>query len=235
MKNRIKRIYASDAAYKQMLENYTAKDTAFAVGLYIIIALGYLGMGIVHAATGLYLGGYFNLISILLCFLLLFIRKQKSDTVGLTSTHVRKGILVGLISGTVFSLLNIIPAIQSGSIWAGFSITLVTNTFYYFIVIGFQEEIVFRGYIQTRLYGVIKSDWLAVLICGLMFAAIHVPFQFYQRNSGNLVDFVAQNFIWLLMTFIWHFVFNLLYRKYNSLTAPTIAHGLMNLSNTLFH
>ena len=80
----------------------------------------------------------------------------------------------------------------------------------------------------------LKSDVWAVIICGLMFAFMHMPFQFFNRGYSSIAEFLGDNGFWLLITFIWHLVFNALYRKFNSLTAPTACHFLMNLSGTFF-
>lgn len=228
----LKKIFASDPSYKNMTSNYNTIDAFIAIGLYIIIMMSYLGMGIFQAKTGINLGIYVSVALMALCIVLVIARKQKLDTIGLTKNHFIKALLTGFVAGACFSLLNIIPAIQSGGKWT--SSGLLVNIFYYLVIIGLQEEILFRGYIQPRLYGIIKSDALAVILGGIMFATMHIPYQMYNRGIGNFIDFVTSNYVWLILTFMWHTVFNYLYRRFNSLTAPTVAHWLMNLSNTLF-
>jgi membrane protease YdiL (CAAX protease family) len=130
-------------------------------------------------------------------------------------------------------MINVIPAIVSGGKWIGFT-SLLWNIFFYLIVVGLQEELVFRGFILTRLHGAIKSEVIVAIVCGLMFALMHVPYQLFIRTGGNIAEFFTNNLFLLLTTFAWHFLFYILYRKYNSLTAPTLCHFLMNFSNTLF-
>jgi membrane protease YdiL (CAAX protease family) len=221
----------TDPAYKEMTQHYTRTDALLAVGFYILTMFTYLAMGMIQSNTGVYLGIYINLLLMGVIFLIVRFRKHKLDTVGFTKKCFIKSAVVGLLAGAFFSLLNIIPALQAGGRWTASG--LLINIFYYLIVIGLQEELLFRGFIQTRLYGAIKSDLLAVVVGGVMFATMHTPFQMYNRGVGNIVEFIAGNWVWLLMTFGWHFVFNYLYRRFNSLTAPTAAHWLMNLSNTL--
>ena len=217
-----------------MALDYNTKDSLIAIGLYILVVFTYLGLGIVHNERGLYLGIPVNIFLIIICIVFVFIRRQKLSSVGLTIKNLKKSLLLGLVTGIFFSLLNIIPALLAGGRWKlGFG-QLIYYIFYYFVIVSFQEEILFRGYIQTRLYGWIKSDTVSVVLCGVLFALMHVPFQLYNRSDGNLIVFLSNNFTWLLMTFTWHLVFNYLYRKYNSLIAPVICHGIMNLSSMFF-
>jgi membrane protease YdiL (CAAX protease family) len=128
---------------------------------------------------------------------------------------------------------NILPTILSGGQWLGFD-AIPWNFFYMLVIIALPEEIIFRGYIQTRLFGAIKSDIAASVIGGFLFMGMHIPFQLFNRSGGNLADFFAANSLWLLTTFIMHVLFNFLYRKYNSLVSPTVCHFLVNFGSTLF-
>lgn len=224
----IKKLFSSVPSYKEMASYYNTIDTFMAIGLYILTMITYLGMGVVQAKTGISLGIYVNVALAVVCIALVVVRKQKLNTNGLTRNYFIKALLVGLVAGACFSLLHIVPAILSGGKWT--TSGLVYNIFYFLVIIGLQEELLFRGYIQPRLYGTIKSDVLAVILGGVMFTTMHIPYQMYNRGVGNLNEFIANNYVWLLLTFMWHIVFNYLYRKFNSLTAPTAAHWLMNLS-----
>jgi membrane protease YdiL (CAAX protease family) len=235
-KNQKPTAFTSDATYKQMTTKYEKKDAFLAFLVYIIVISLLFGLGLLQIKTSIspiYPGLLNLLISVSLIIIVLRFRKQKLDSVGITLKHFIKALIVGLVLGIILSMITIIPAIMSGGKWTGFY-PLIWNIPYFLIIIGFQEEFVFRGYIQTRIYGIIKWDVLAIIIGGIMFAFMHVPFQFFIRGYDNILIFFAENGFWLILTFIWHFVFNFLYRKFNSLTAPTICHFLMNLSNTLF-
>jgi len=216
-----------------MNAEFNRKDTMLAVGVYFLLMLMYLGAGFVLVTWDIYLNVYVNLFSIVLCIVIVLARKQKLRTVGFTFNRFLRALIVGTICGVVFSMINIIPALASGGKWTG-SNQLLWNIFFYLIVIGLQEELVFRGFVLTRLHGVIKSEAVVAVVSGLMFAVMHIPYQLYIRTGGNVIEFFASNSLWLLLTFVWHFLFYFLYRKYNSLTAPTICHFLLNFSNTLF-
>ena len=229
----LKKLFALDAAYKKMNEAYIKKDAIIAIGFYFLVMFLYICAGFVQIAWGVFLNVYVNLFTIVACAAIVLLRRQKLESVGLTLNRLVRSLVVGIIWGVIVSMVNIIPAITSGGKWMGFN-SFLWNVFFYLIVIGLQEELVFRGYILTRLHGVIKSEAIIAIVSGLMFALMHVPYQLFIRSGGNVVGFFLDNSIWLSMTFGWHFLFYILYRKYNSLTAPTICHFIMNFSNTLF-
>jgi len=229
----MKKMFALDATYKEMNAAYDKRDTVLAIGLYFLIVLLYMCAGIVLVTWGVYLNVYVNILSIIICVAIVLLRKQKLKTIGFTLDRFLRGLLVGTICGVAVSMINIIPAIVSGGKWLGLN-GLLWNIFFYLIVIGLQEELVFRGFILTRLHGAIKSEVIVVIVCGLMFALMHVPYQLFIRTGGNVAEFFSDNTFWLFTTFAWHFLFYFLFRKYNSLTAPTWCHFLVNFSNTLF-
>ena len=233
MKILLKKMFALDATYKNMNTAYDNKDAILAVGFYFFVIIMYMCAGITQVTWGIFLNVYVNLLSIVICIAIVLARKQKLETVGFSLRHVLRSLIVGIIWGVVVSMVNIIPAIVSGGKWMGLK-GLLWNIFFYLIVIGLQEELVFRGFILTRLHGVIKSEAVIVIVSGLMFALMHVPYQLFIRTGGSIAEFFQNNSLWLLTTFVWHFLFYGLYRKYNSLTAPTLCHFLMNFSTTIF-
>jgi membrane protease YdiL (CAAX protease family) len=212
---------------------YDKTDAFLAVGFYFLVMLLYVCAGIVQVTWGVFLNVYVNLLSIVICIAIALLRKQKLKTVGFTLNSFSRALVVGILWGVAVSMVNIIPAIVSGGKWVGLN-RLLWNIFFYLIVIGLQEELIFRGFILTRLHGAIKSEAIVATVSGLMFALMHVPYQLFIRTGGNVAAFFLDNSFWLLTTFAWHFLFYFLYRKYNSLTAPTLCHFLMNFSNTLF-
>ena len=224
--------FTTEPTYKEMTEKYKASDSIIALVFYTVLLFSYLALGILYVKKGVYFGIYVNLFLTLICIGIVLLRKQKLSTIGLTLKNMKKSVLWGLIFGGVILFVKIIPPVLAGRKLTGLN-EILYNGFYYFIVIAFVEEIVFRGYLQTRLYGIIKSDVLAVVIGGLLFSVMHIPFQMYNQNVGLLV-YLKKNCLSLLLVFLWHIVFNFLYRKNNSLAAPTIMHGIMDFSSYIF-
>jgi len=105
---------------------------------------------------------------------------------------------------------------------------LLSNIFFYFAIISFTEELVFRGYLQTRIYGIIKSDFRAVVFVGFLCAIFHAPFRMITIEIGFLESLGGISGIFRFI--IIHALINALYRKYNTLLGPIVLHGFMNLT-----
>ena len=177
----MKNMFAFDATYKEMNATYGKRDTLLAVGLYFLLMLLYMCAGIVLVKWGIYLNVYVNILSIAICIAVVLLRGQKLKTIGFTLNRFFRGLIAGTVCGVVISMLNIIPAIVSGGNWMGLN-GLLWNIFFYLIVIGLQEELVFRGFILTRLHGLIKSEAIVVIVSGMMFALMHVPYQLFMSS-----------------------------------------------------
>lgn len=171
-------------------------------------------------------------ISVIPIFILKHIRKQSFTSLGIKINNVPKSIALGVL----FALPLVLPVLISGFI-KGTSFTDIEDmiwTFIYFLVcIGFVEELVFRGFIQTRIRGIIKGKWMSIMIVGVMFAMIHIPFQMLRFNM-SFIQFVQHDFSHLLTTMIFHIYFVYIYTRQDDIIAPTITHTLINFIPTIF-
>ncbi len=212
--------------YKEMIFHYTKTDGLLAVTMYVVLMFIYYFMGVLYIQKQLYLGIPVNLLLIVACIILVLVRKQKLASIGFTLKNIGKSSFTGAVLGFIFSFfMNVLPSILVGGKIISVNQALY-NIFYYFIIISLTEEVIFRGYIQTRLYGLIKNDNIVVTLTGFLFYTTHLPFQMpvhgMQINLINMIVFVAL-----------HFVMNYLYRRYNSLVGPTVFHGLLDWGGNL--
>ncbi len=228
----IKQFFTTDFTYKQMTKQYTTIDGILALCLYIILILSYYSAGVLVANNGIYLGELISIVLIAICVTFVLLRKQKLSTIGFTKKNFVKSLVLGMVAGLLALLFFAIPLILEKKPFVNATIILY-RIFYYFLIIGLSEEIFFRGYIQPRIYSLIKSDILATIVGALLFYLMHFPFQGAARGT-NIIEFMSINWSSWLMSFFWHFVLNFLYRKYNSIVAPTILHGFLNLSASIF-
>ena len=157
-------------------------------------------------------------------------KKAGISSLGIKKVNLIRSLTAGLIGGAAYIVVgDVLPAIMYG--WGLEPPGYIFSRLAYFIfLIALFEEIIFRGYIQTRLYGLIKNDVLAVSTGALMFSLMHAP---AQLASGNRV-FDASFVLWLAFTFIMHIVFTALYRKFNSAAGPVIFHALWNFRGEMF-
>jgi len=173
----------------------------------------------------------FSVILLIFPFVIVLKKKQGLSSLGFCKKNLWPSLGLGLSCGIVALIFNkgILFAIIYGWKLEPFGF-LVYQFLYYLVGIALIEEVIFRGYIQTRLYGIFRNNVSAVLTGALMFSLMHVP---NQLAKGN-VELNLALLIWLATCFIWHIVFNLIYVKYNSIFGPILLHTLMDWSNEIF-
>ena len=174
----------------------------------------------------------FSLVILLPVFITLKVRRQNFSSIGLKSDKALKSIILGI----VFSIPLVIPSIIS-SVNRGMSLLSLPNLillFLYFLLeIALVEELSFRGFIQTRIQGLIKVKWLSIVIVGIMFALMHIPFQMLLRDM-KLVEFIKTDAIHLITTFVIHIYLVFLYTRDDNIICPTVAHLLINFVPSMF-
>jgi len=231
---KIKNFFKTDERYREQLDEYDKLDGLLAILYFVLFMAAYYFMGCMMQKSGIYLGLYCNIVLALLSIGVVLLRKQKLSSLGLTGGKIKQAVLFSGVLGVLFLAAGgILPGVLAGAKFNQLTVILY-NIFYYFIIIGLVEEIAFRGFIQTRIYGLIKNDIAAVLVTAVMFALIHIPFQMavHQMNFGQyfMTVFIG-NMPFLLL---WHIVFNFMQRKFNSVYGNTILHGFMDLCSGLF-
>lgn len=102
--------------------------------------------------------------------------------------------------------------------------------FTYIFLLSFQEEFIFRGYIDKKLINILKSKYIYI-ISYLLWALSHVPKMFY---DSNILYFDLLTFIGVcykaVTTFIFSYVvIRYLIRKNESLISPLLYHFINNL------
>lgn len=172
---------------------------------------------------------FFELLPI---FIYLKIRKQKFRSLGFKKEKIIKSILLGALFSFPFVMPTIVQWVGQGRRY-GDSSVLVWQFFYFFLEIALVEEIAFRGFIQTRIQGLIKNKGLGILAVGFLFSMMHIPFQM-QVYHMSLVSFVAQDAVHLAITFGMHLYFVYLYTRDQNILAPAIAHTLIDYIQNVF-
>lgn len=102
----------------------------------------------------------------------------------------------------------------------------------YFLVLGICEEIVFRGYIGTRLYGLIKNQYVVIALTGFLFIIMHFPYRMI-ANGKTIIELTINNIGWIIDIFVSHLIFTIIYMKTNSLYGSIIPHWISDLAYSL--
>lgn len=229
---KIKSFFSVDYQYKEQVRDYTRTDGVICAVYYVIFMITYYFMGKLYLSKKIYLGVGINLLLASMCILIVLFRKQKLSSLGITKYKLKSSLVLGSFLGIIFLVFNgIIISLFSNSRFSTFNI--LYNVFYFFVIIGFVEELIFRGFIQTRIYGIIKNDFWAITLTGIMFSLSHIPFQMSMANMGAY-QYFTENKIQFVVFFAWHIILNFLYKKYNSVYTGTVFHGFINLSSSLF-
>ena len=223
------KILRADPLYLEVLHRFTISDTLTALGYYALILVVYYVLGWLAANTGKYYG---VLASFILMMIPLLICRRCAE-IGLSRRNLKRSLVVSGILGMLFLLaFTVIPGIVMQAQLLPLN-NIVSNLFYYFIIIGLSEEISFRGFIQPRLYPLVKREWLMILLGGLLFVFMHYPFQMAARNM-SFVEYWPQFAENAPFQFLWHLVFTGLYRRYGNIFGSSVLHGFVDMSMGLF-
>ena len=222
----MKIIFKADQGYLDNMKSYTRKDAYIALAYYLFNMVALYICGMIYAGFGKYFG---NLLAVISIVLVLLLAKFNVSKVGIRKKGITAGVVTGLVMGVIFILsYTIIPGIVSGSeLLPAHKITY--NVFYYFVIIAFEEELSFRGFIQPRLYPLLKKEWLVILVGGILFVFTHYPFQMASRGM-NAIEYFPLFIAGAPMQLIWHYVFSWLYRRFGNIYGGTILHGFVDMS-----
>ncbi|OPA80053.1 hypothetical protein BVG16_04695 [Paenibacillus selenitireducens] len=168
-----------------------------------------------------------SLLSLAPIFIILRIRRQPLASVGLTCKRILLNICIGVVAALPFTWSEIYRLIVQGSSLPFEGYEALFEFLYLLVCIGLTEEVSFRGFIQTRMLGLIRNKYIAVAVVSIMFAFMHVPFQMIKADM-SFVEFIRYDSIHLLITAGMHVYFVYLYTKFNGIVAPTVTHGLVN-------
>lgn len=229
-------IVQADSEYNNNLKKYTKSDALLALILFGIIILIYSILAILQTKFEfireniLLVGCVFNAFMIVITLLFIKLNKQNLNTIGISKGKCKKSIIIGITLASFLVYNNCISHLINGSDLISIQEILVRLVYY--LLIAVCEEFVFRGYIQTRIYGLIKKTWLALLVGGILFIIMHFPYRMIAYQM-TLNDLIIKNFNWILDLFITHLVFNFIYLKTNSIYGAIIPHWMSNFSYSI--
>ena len=136
-----------------------------------------------------------------LSFYFFYCSKENIRSIGINSDNIWNSIGLGFAGG--FLLLGIQTAlfmIQGKSI--SFTSPRLLN-WVIFLFAAFEEEVLFRGYIQTRLFGLINSQWIVGIINSVLFLSIHYPVKWVVSGT---VSFDVLSAVYIVSLLALHFL-----------------------------
>lgn len=240
----------SKVSFDESVNNFDSKDGIISIVYYFYEMIILYLFGIVMFKTNIYRNGadYLSInnsqlyklifyvpiviLQVLPVFIIIKMRGQSVKSTGLKTDRILKSILLGILFSLPFVMLSLINAILQGKGIMTLA-DLIWMFLYFFIEIAFAEELSFRGFIQTRIQGLIKTKWISIMVVGIMFSLMHIPFQMI-KASMPLGQFIINDSIHLAITFVIHVYFVYLYTRDNNIVSSTVAHGLIDFIPTMF-
>lgn len=160
-------------------------------------------------------------------FVILRLRGQSLSSIGITKTKLIRSVMIGIIAAIPLSAVPIYAYLIGVARFQQSFGDILLQLAYYLILVAFAEEVMFRGYIQTRVQGLIANKLAAILVVSVMFSILHIPLQII-RFGQNPVDYIAEDWFSLLLKGLMHPVFVFLYSRTDNVIAPTVTHGLFD-------
>lgn len=145
-----------------------------------------------------------------LCFFIY--NKEKISSIGINAENLKNSIILGSIGGFLLLAIQTTLFVIQGK-EASFTSFLLMNWIIFFFS-ALEEEVLFRGYIQTRLSGLINSQLVIGSINSILFLSIHYPTRWVV--SGR-VSFNALPAVYIISLLALHFFCDAVYKRTNCL------------------
>lgn len=228
---KLKKIFEIPASYMLLVRDYSVKGTVMAMGLFTLYCAGMVIMGLVNQyLSGLertIWGGIMNLCFAGVVLWLVVVKKQGVETAGLKKGNIKLSLLMGIVLAAILFFCNCL----SNVIFEGqtfIQLSMIILYIWYFFTVGLCEEIIFRGYILTRLYGIVKNVYIDMLLSGVLFVLMHFPFRIaaYHMSFWELIT----NLPYMADLFLTSLVLSFIRAKSDSLYGAVIPHWISDLS-----
>ena len=216
------------STYKEEVAQYTKKDAIHALLFFAIIMLVTVLVDVFpFLPTGFWMNQAFNGVQIAVLFVLLMRKRQGLRSVGLHLIDWKKALVAGLLFVVVYLMLNdgLLPGLLGG--WQMASSTIIFGAVVRILIQVFYEDVFYVGYFQTRIYGLIKKDYLTIFVGSMIFAISHWPW--YIRMAMASPDGLGAEFLGTLafLTITWivaHILFNTVFRHLRSIIPVVLLH-----------
>lgn len=170
----------------------------------------------------------FPLVLLIIGIAFIVCSKERLCTVGLTKTKLIPSFLWGIILAVclIVGMAAYFRGVENVSVLITYP---VLSTFGIFGIGAIQEEIIFRGYIQTRLTGIIKYPIACSFCTALLFLVMHYPTHWAVGGfSLKVLDLY-----YVISLIILHFVCDFVYKRTNCLWGAIVLHFLYNIGQSM--
>ncbi|MCM1500307.1 MAG: CPBP family intramembrane metalloprotease [Clostridium sp.] len=226
----MRKIFKMDEQYSENMKAFNRGEGISALFLFAVICLGYAVFGYlaeyIDGNMEIYIGIIFNTVISAITIIFVKMNKRNITSIGIKSGKQGLSIAIGGMLAGILFYNNGLSYLFSGSRFVPIKEIILLIVFYFSVAV--CEEFVFRGYIGTRIYSLVKYKSVAVILTGILFVFMHYPYRMFAYGM-TLSDFFG-NVSWIIDLFVTHIVFNLIYMKTNSLYGAIIPHWVSNLA-----
>ena len=227
----LKKIFEVPDSYRNLVNRFGKVDAFLAIVLFVAycIAMAFSGMLVncVSSEQITYIGGLTNLAFVGIVFVILKIRKQGMDTIGLCKGNRKLSLSMGIPLSAILFFCNCLSNVllENQTFLPPKEILIYT---FYFFTVGLAEEVMFRGFIETRLHGCTNRIIFDVLLTGILFLLMHFPFRMvaYHISFRQLIT----NIPYMLDLFVTHLVLSYIRIKSDSLYGAILPHWISDLA-----
>lgn len=224
---------------------YDKIDGAFSLIYIVLMFFGYCGL-LIHYIELDYAGTevldeYLLISQLIFCAIFLMIigiymkiRKQKLSSVGWTKDNLKQSFFLGLFYSLVFLVIFTGIHLIKGDLTPQKDIyEILYKIIYFLVIVAFFEEIVFRGFINSRMKGLIKNKTLSLVVTAICFSLMHFPFHAMNFENG-MWGYIVRNFGYHLILCFVHLIFQYFFDQHSNLLAPVIMHFSFDFVQWLF-
>lgn len=166
-------------------------------------------------------------------FYLLKKEGSKLSSVGITSDNLFPAVYFALGLGVFFLLeavvINFVKYGGSFNFGANIGSLPILASFGISFATAVSEEISFRGYVFTRIWAALKSEWLANIITSLLWGAIHMPITIFVWK----LDFISA-ITYLFLTTLFGIGSAFVYGRTKNVFSSVLLHVLWQWPIVLF-
>ena len=227
----LKNLFEVPDSYRNLVNRFGKADAFIAIVLFALYCIDMAVSGILvnYVSTNqiTYIGGLTNLVFVGIVLLTLKIRRQGIETIGLRKGNIKLSLIMGITLAVILFFCNCLSNILFEE-QSFIPIKEIMIYILYFFTVGLVEEVMFRGYIETRLHGYTKRIYIDVLLTGILFLLMHFPFRMVAYNM-SFWDLIT-NLRYMLDLFITHLILSFIRIKSDCLYGAIIPHWISDLA-----
>jgi len=160
-------------------------------------------------------------ITILMCiYLVLLMRKQRLKSICISKKHLGKSLILGLVVSLPILAIKYQELINEDN--------YIEKIIYLLIGVALFEEVLIRGFVAPRLQVLFKRRWIALIVGGILFGTMHVPF-YTAINDISLingfVNYLSDNVMGYML---FHILTVVLASRYDNILPAVLLHLVMD-------